>query len=116
MLTSSPGTTTVLVSRLCPCPAIVSCLSRLRVAGYFRGQDVSGKSEIVVPVYERAAPVDEPAPAPPASTADSEKGAAYASFRFPFSSFPELSLLLLSLFACLLYVNLPPLGLRVALP
>ncbi|KAH9856154.1 terpenoid synthase [Lenzites betulinus] len=72
---------------------------------YFRGQDVSGKAEIVVPVYERTAPAELVASAPSLALVSRKAGAPATPLSFP--SFPYLSLLLLSLLFCLLYINLP---------
>ena len=91
-----------------------SCLTNF-VIGYFRGQDVSNKPEIVVPVYERSVPAaDEPTA--PASTAPISPSIATASapakvrkvdpaiklFSLPSQPHARLSLLLISFVACLL--------------
>ncbi|TFK81182.1 terpenoid synthase [Polyporus arcularius HHB13444] len=98
---------------------------------YFRGQDVSNKPEIVVPVYERNVPAEEstapPTPAKMRSIVPSQlsnlKNFAEARFKLPQLSVryhARLSLLLVSSVACLLYVSyisfpaLPPLSSRTA--
>ena len=82
--------------------------------GYFRGQDVSNKPEIVVPVYERTAPAEDATPAPtPAkssstTSSQSSKKSPDLPFRLPQFSLryhARLSLLLASSVACLLYVS-----------
>lgn len=85
------------------------------VIGYFRGQDVSNKPEIVVPVYERSVPAaDEPTA--PASTAPISPAIAASSapakarkvdpaiklFSLPSQPHARLSLLLISFVAFLL--------------
>ncbi|KAI0363928.1 terpenoid synthase [Pilatotrama ljubarskyi] len=81
---------------------------------YFRGQSVSGKAEITVPVYERTALLGE---APPtAQTATLEKAASSTSIPSRSHWQARASLLLISLLACLLYISFPlPLGLRIAI-
>ncbi len=103
----------------------------LRASGYFRGQDVSNKPEIVVPVYERTVPAEEstapPTPAKMRSIVPSQlsnlQNFAEARFKLPQLSVryhARLSLLLVSSVACLLYVSyisfpaLPPLSSRTA--
>ncbi|KAI0705976.1 terpenoid synthase [Cerioporus squamosus] len=93
---------------------------------YFRGQDVSNKPEIVVPVYERTTPEESvaspeaPTPAKMRSAVPSQhsKNSAEVRFKLPQLSLryhARLSLLLVSAAACLLYVSyisfpaLPPL-------
>ncbi|KAI0753658.1 terpenoid synthase [Fomes fomentarius] len=101
---------------------------------YFRGQDVIGKREIVVPVYERTVPAaDQPTPTPTKRSVPSAKSpmpipsSSYSPKspylpRFSHQYHARLSLLLISLVACLLYVSyitfpaLPPLSPRMTVP
>ncbi len=103
--------------------------------GYFRGQDVIGKREIVVPVYERTVPAaDQPTPTPtkrsvpstnspmPLPSSDSYSPKLLYLPRFSHQYHARLSLLIISLVACLLYVSyvtfpaLPPLSPRMTIP
>ncbi|KAI0334297.1 terpenoid synthase [Cubamyces sp. BRFM 1775] len=72
---------------------------------YFRGQDVLGKPEVIIPVYKRApsAPGKESAP----KTLTSWKAEPYISLSVP-SSLVRASLFLVSIFACLYYVSSAP--------
>ena len=81
--------------------------------GYFRGQEVLNKPEVIVPIYERTVPVaDEPSaltyPKTPVPSAKASSGlppikalSSKLLFKFP------LSLLLVSGLAGLLYVGYP---------
>ncbi|KAI0655721.1 terpenoid synthase [Cubamyces menziesii] len=72
---------------------------------YFRGQDVCGKHDIIVPVYKREQSV--PSQDIPPRTQTSSKAGLYQYLFLPAYSYVHVSVLLISLLVCLFYVSSP---------